>query len=307
MPALRCMRGGTLCFGILALNTVPCAASRAAAFAFLPGRALLSPFLGRGVQATTQRAGALPTAGLPLGNQACRGGGPAGAAGVRMSSISVAGAPEELRDSVLRFWFGDDFWKAGFGAMEEAEYFQKSPYAKKWYSGGADLDKEISEKFTDLIRAAGKGELEGGVWDEPTGMLAKIILCDQLSRNAFRGTKEAFAYDTKAVELARKAAAMEDMGKGLPSAAIQFFVMPLMHSESLEDHSLIEKKLTEAVDKLPKGHALNGTLQFELQHKEVIDKFGRYPHRNKQYGRETTPEEAEWLAKPDCPGWAKSQ
>lgn len=105
----------------------------------------------------------------------------------------------------------------------------------------------------------------------------------------------------------RRAVGFKGIEVGLPSAVIQFFVMPLMHSESLEDHDMIAGKIMEAAKTLPEDHMLNGTLKFELDHRAVLEKFGRYPHRNRALGRETTAEEAEWLASKDCPGWAKSQ
>jgi uncharacterized protein (DUF924 family) len=94
---------------------------------------------------------------------------------------------------------------------------------------------------------------------------------------------------------------------GLPTPALQFLLMPLMHSEDLADHDIIVNKLKQKLENLPENHHLGGVLQYELAHRTVIEKFGRYPHRNKHFGRETTPEEMAWLESPDCPDWAKSQ
>lgn len=192
-----------------------------------------------------------------------------------------------------------------------------------WYGGGKEYD-ELCRSFKNVIQAAGKGELEEieEEWHKTVdGKMAQLLLCDQLSRNAFRGTDKAFAYDDKAMDIAR------DMSKGLLGAGsgalsipnlsgdcyipyLQFVTSPLMHSEAIADHELAlevaDYSLGVAPDYLQE--TFREMKNHEIEHKEVIDKFGRYPHRNNKLGRESTKEELEWLSQEDeLPGWAKSQ
>jgi len=210
------------------------------------------------------------------------------------------GSGDATPDTVLSFWFGECFVEGRVEEMETDEY-QKT-YNQKWFMGGAELDKEVAEKFTDLIRAASNSGLSTGDWATPKGMLARIIMFDQLTRNAFRKQKEAFAYDEEAATLSRRMI-NEGMLSDLPNSAAMFACMPMMHSEALSDHDLFQEGLKPRAG----NKIIDGTLKFDLEHRAVVEKFGRYPHRNSHYGRETTAEEKAWLDSPDCPGWAKSQ
>lgn len=207
-------------------------------------------------------------------------------------------------DDVLKFWFGDEI-TAGPSAMDTSEYMSKS--GGRWFSKNDDFDNEVKSKFSEVIRKASSGAL-GPEWEGAKGRQARIILFDQLSRNAFRGTAEAFEYDEAAVQLAR-AAVKEDLSAE-PVAVVQFLLMPLMHSESLDDQDALVAKLKEAVAART-GYAPEllekNLIPFAVAHRDVIVKFGRFPHRNDKYGRETTADEAAWLASEECPGWAKSQ
>jgi uncharacterized protein (DUF924 family) len=145
----------------------------------------------------------------------------------------------------------------------------------------------------------------------------QVILCDQLSRNCFRGTDEAYAYDETALLLARRLSNScilstgEDMLDGhFYPAYSTFCITVMMHSEDIKDHEngilIAEWARKEAPQEL---HFWWDTqIQSLLEHKAVLETFGRYPHRNAKKGRESTPEELEWLANvDDLPGWAKSQ
>jgi len=186
-----------------------------------------------------------------------------------------------------------------------------------WYAGHEDYDK-LCQTFSDVVREAGRRELPtDGEWGTVDGRFARILLCDQLSRNCFRGTDEAFQYDDVALELAREMAT-EALESDSPSSAVpadkneiygtyaSVLSLPLMHSESLSDHHL-------GLDLIEWGRKQSPKIKWEQkkgflrQHSVVLDQFGRYPHRNGKKGRETTKEEEEWLASEDCPGWAKSQ
>eukprot|EP00536_Pseudo-nitzschia_multiseries_P003189 jgi/Psemu1/301810/fgenesh1_kg.47_\ len=179
-----------------------------------------------------------------------------------------------------------------------------------WYSGHKDYDK-LCHSFKGVIREAGRNELslEEG-WGTTDGRFARILLCDQLSRNCFRGTEEAFQYDDVALRMAKEMAS-EALSNGPSSNEIYgmyayILTLPLMHSECIPDHELCLNLVEWGTRRSPD---LNWeTLKFFLfEHTEVLKKFGHYPHRNSKKGRATTEEEEEWLASPECPGWAKSQ
>lgn len=163
-------------------------------------------------------------------------------------------------------------------------------------------------------------------WTTVQGNFARLLLADQLPRNAFRGNGEAFAYDDLAATLSRSLvldqageASGGDGGGGggevepgggleatlvqLPAACLPFVCLPLMHSESLGDHDTLSAFLTSAAQRHP-TYPYGQTVAFEQAHREVLERFGRYPHRNAKLGRESTPEEIEWLSG-DIPGWAK--
>lgn len=183
-----------------------------------------------------------------------------------MSSLNVLPSPTE----VLTFWFDE---------LTPSQWFHKS----------AQIDDTISSRFTTLHTAASSGEL--APWRSTAqGTLAEIIVLDQFSRNIYRDTPKAFAQDPLAVRLTEEA-----ISKGLdaeltPSQKL-FLYMPLMHSENVAHHELATELFSQ--DGLENGS------QFEKKHKVIIDRFGRYPHRNKILGRESTAEEIAFLEEPD--------
>lgn len=172
-------------------------------------------------------------------------------------------------DAVLDFWF------------EEI-----SP--RQWWEKSEPFDRQIEARFGDLLQAAGRCELFG--WRAtPAGRLAEIIVLDQFSRNIYRDQPGAFAYDALALGLAQEAiAAAAD--QELEPVARAFLYMPFMHSESALIH-------VEAIA-LFSQPGMEGNLAFAIRHKEIIDRFGRYPHRNAQLGRTSTPEEIAFLKTP---------
>lgn len=200
-----------------------------------------------------------------------------------------------------------------------------------WYNGGAEYDK-LCQPFAEAVRQAGKRTLPSPWNDTVDGCIAQIVLCDQLARNIFRGTPEAFAYDDTSQSIARRltdAVLREETetkeceadstlsGEFYPPY-LSSMVLVFMHSEQRSDHELALQLIERARRKFS-SFADDETIQqqldknwddmrnFELQHKVVIDRFGRYPHRNKFKGRSNTPEEEAWLADRDnLPGWAKS-
>lgn len=169
-----------------------------------------------------------------------------------------------------------DFW---FHELTPDQHWQKSD----------ELDLTIKTRFGDWQQKAARGELFD--WRKnPDGALAEVILLDQFSRNVFRDTAQAFAYDSVALVLAQVA-----VEKGLHlKMSIEhrcFLFMPYMHSESVDIHDIAVELITEFGDA--------NTLDFELQHKAIIDRFGRYPHRNHILGRPSTEEEIAFLKQPN--------
>ena len=171
-------------------------------------------------------------------------------------------------EDVLRFWF------------EES-----SP--KQWFVKDESFDAKIRERFLDTYRAAREGKTKS--WrDTSEGRLAEIIVLDQFPRNVFRGKPESFASDALALQLAQEAVSTGDDTK-LPKARRHFLYMPYMHSESREMH---REALWLFASLLPSGW---NSFIYEWKHKRIIDRFGRYPHRNAILNRASTPAEEEFL------------
>ncbi len=175
----------------------------------------------------------------------------------------------EFRE-VLKFWF------------EEIK-------PEQWFKEDCELDNAIADKFGPLHHSATQGELED--WrDTPRGRLAEIIVLDQFSRNIYRDDARAFAWDGMALVLSQEAI-KRGCAEELSSPKRAFLYMPFMHSESPKIHRQALELFSEP--------GLEYNLDFEKQHKAIIDRFGRYPHRNKVLSRESTPEEVEFLKQED--------
>lgn len=158
----------------------------------------------------------------------------------------------------------------------------------KWWIKDEKFDQQIRTRFLSLHEKAVISQL--AEWrDSPEGRLAEIIVLDQFSRNIYRDTPEAFASDKLALELAHEAISL-GFDEQLPLLKRTFMYMPFMHSESLAVH--------EEAEKLFKNLGFDVSYEFELMHKAIIEKFGRYPHRNEILGRESTTEEIEFLKQP---------
>lgn len=156
----------------------------------------------------------------------------------------------------------------------------------QWWKKDDAFDALLVERFSQLHRQASTGELfEWRISAE--GRLAEIIILDQFSRNMFRDTAAAFATDPMSLTLSQEAVAC-GADKVLTAGQRNFLYMPYMHSESL----LIHEKAVELFGK----NGNQSTLEFELKHKRIIEQFGRYPHRNKILGRQSSAEEIEFLS-----------
>lgn len=189
-------------------------------------------------------------------------------------------------DAIIAFWFKE----------QELSAPQIDRRMDIWFSEDPVFDAEIKDKFADDVDAACEGRLDH--WAaEPRGRLALILLIDQFRRNIYRGSAEAFSKDKLALKLCVEGA-VEKKDHGLPPIQRVFFYMPLQHAESKK----VQAKSVELYDRL--AEAVSPTYretfltvaQFAELHKDIIDQFGRFPHRNKLLGRENTPEEDEYLA-----------
>jgi len=174
-----------------------------------------------------------------------------------------------MYEGVLTFWF------------EEIE-------PQVWWTTDPAFDERIRERYLGLLQRATQGELYG--WrSTPEGRLAEILVLDQFSRNIHRDTWQAFSQDPMALALAQEAVAAQAHMRLSPTECI-FLLMPYMHSESRLIHVQAEALYREFAP--PDNH------DFEFRHKAIIDRFGRYPHRNEVLGRMSTAEEIEFLRQP---------
>ncbi len=165
-------------------------------------------------------------------------------------------------------------------------WFEEIP-RKNWWIKNEEFDQELKDKFLALHQQAMLGELAS--WRKtPQGRLAEIIVLDQFSRNMFRDTAQAFASDPLALALSQMAIETGDDLK-LSQLERQFLYMPFMHSES----KLIHQQAERLFKQIPE-HGYD----FEIKHKVIIDRYGRYPHRNEILNRQSTPEELDFLQQP---------
>jgi uncharacterized protein (DUF924 family) len=169
------------------------------------------------------------------------------------------------------------------------DFWFKEIEPSSWWVKDTQFDKEITAKFLQIHEAARQCELVH--WRKnPSGRLAEIIVLDQFSRNMYRDTAQAFSYDGIALALAQEAIAL-GADKALTPIENSFMYMPFMHSESIVIH---EKAVA-----LYEANGIANNLDFELKHKKIIERFGRYPHRNIILNRKSTTDEVEFLGQPN--------
>ncbi len=181
---------------------------------------------------------------------------------------------------VLEFWFG---------TPDDADYGQQR---KIWFTKNPEFDEKVRSLFTLQYQQAATGQLDD--WKtSPQSCLALIILLDQLPRNMFRGQPKSFATDTLALAYAQHAVTQGFDQELLPLQR-WFVYMPFEHSENIED----QHQSIELFKKLLDQENISEPIDYANRHFKVIESFGRFPHRNDILGRETTPEEAEFLTQP---------
>ena len=175
-------------------------------------------------------------------------------------------------DDVLTFWF------------------EETPEEKWFQAKSDDFDNRIRDRFEALYRKAVAGGCDDWV-ATPEGCLALVILLDQFPRNMFRDRPEAFATDDRALAVAKRAI---DSGHDMALTQQQrmFLYMPFQHCEDLAEQQR-SCDLFQSLDSNPDWYG------YADRHREIVERFGRFPHRNKILGRETTPEEADFLKEPN--------
>jgi len=194
----------------------------------------------------------------------------------------------ETPESILGYWFGSSPDDAKVAAERH----------RLWWFKNAAVDDEIRKRFESSLAAAASGELDDWA-SQPNSLLALILLTDQFPRNIYRESARAFAFDAKAL-----AWCLGGMTSGLHLALrpIQrlFFYLPLEHAESVEcqEQSVgLFRNLLASVS-IDQKSAFESFLDFAVRHRNIIARFGRFPHRNKILGRPSTPEELAFLAEP---------
>lgn len=195
----------------------------------------------------------------------------------------------ETPDTIRQYWFGTALEDAAVTARERA---------RLWWSKSVEVDDEIRRRFESCVIKAGSGELNPWA-SNPQDRLALILLTDQFPRSIYRNSAKAFAFDRQALSLSDDGI---DAGFDVALHPLErvFFYLPLEHSESLADQqrsvSLFQKLLDEVGPDLRPTFA--EYLDFAVRHRDIIARFGRFPHRNEAIGRISTPEELSFLRQP---------
>ena len=183
------------------------------------------------------------------------------------------------------------------------------PLLSIWFASGTALDM-LCQPFAEVVRElkTDPPTLIGEEWDTLDGKVAKVLLADQLSRSCFRGTAEAFSFDPIGRKLVRELVKQDTVTATLELPAALLYLLPwaLAHSEELIDLERACEIIDMAIAAYPNFSLFEGrNKQAVQQHREVLERFGRYPHRNAEFGRENTEEENKWLNdKENLPIWA---
>jgi uncharacterized protein (DUF924 family) len=189
-------------------------------------------------------------------------------------------------EAIIEFWFREQ----GLSAP------QIDRRMDIWFGADEVFDHECKKEFSDDVSAASEGRLDHWA-HEPRGRLALILLLDQFRRNIFRNTTDAFSKDKMSLKLCVEGA-MAKTDQGLAPIERAFFYMPLQHAESKK----VQAKSVELYSKLSETvsptfrETFETITQFAELHRDIIEQFGRFPHRNKLLNRENTPEEDEYLS-----------
>lgn len=191
----------------------------------------------------------------------------------------------ETQDTILEFWFGSNTDDKAVAAEQ----------SKLWWMKHPETDKRIRQRFEAYVTKAANRELD--IWSAtPRGRLALILLTDQFPRNIYRDTPQAFSFDALARSWSKEGI-RQGLDKSLRPIERVFFYLPLEHSESLEDQeqSIALYQALVAGAGLEEKSTFDGFLDFAVRHRNIVKRFGRFPHRNRILGRESTAEEIAFL------------
>jgi len=181
---------------------------------------------------------------------------------------------------ILNFWFADG----------------PDSFRPAWFQRDDAFDAEIRQRFGTLVLPARQGELASWA-DTAEGALALVLVLDQFPRNLFHGTPEAFASDEHARKVARQAVLQRRHDLATGPVARSFFYLPFEHGEALADQDLSVALFEGLRDHTP-SRAPGGVIDYAWRHRQVISRFGRFPHRNQTLGRSNTPAEETYLSQP---------
>lgn len=201
----------------------------------------------------------------------------------------------DAAEDLLTFWFGG-----------LTDGFADDAHRRLWFLGGEAFDETCRIRFASLAAQAASGELDE--WQaEPRSCLAFILLCDQIPRNIHRGRPLAFATDGPALNAARTGVE-SGLDRVLDYDERAFFYLPFEHSESLLDQHTCVGLFAHLCDETPEGfrHHTGDTLRYAHLHRDIIEHYGRFPHRNAVLGRDSTPEEVAFLEKGNDFGQSES-
>lgn len=174
------------------------------------------------------------------------------------------------------------FW---FGAADDGAYGQAR---REWFVKNPDFDAEIKQRFEPTMRDAASGALDA-MAESPEGAVALVVALDQFPRNVYRRDARAFAQDAKALKIAN-AALDNGFNEDVMPVMRPFLYLPFEHSETLADQDRAIELFT--------NDGNDSGLEWAIKHRDIIEKFGRFPHRNAVLGRESTPAETRFLSQP---------
>ena len=209
--------------------------------------------------------------------------------------------------SILNYMCGCDTSKPQIRQSLNTEA-KVEPLLHIWFASGTTLDN-FCQPFAEVVRKLKTDPpvLIGDEWDSLDGKVAKVLLADQLSRSCFRGTSEAFSFDIIAQNLVHELFSQKMIEKTLKLPAAFLYLLPwaLAHSEDITDLTSACEIIDITIEKYPHFKLFEINKKAVDQHRQVLDKFGRYPQRNSELGRTNTREEKTWLAdKEKLPTWA---
>lgn len=226
-----------------------------------------------------------------------------------MTPSSPQPLPEDP-EKVLAYWFDGVVEPAERKhKMNSLEYFDSM--ASRWFMARDAAFSEVQKQSVELVHKAGRNKLRGAEWQTPRGLFAQLLLTDQFPRSIWRGAREAYQYDPRALELSRAIVANGWDKSQLYYAERVFAYLPMEHSEDLaaqrEGLRLMKRAASDAPWRVWWDNWRGVSVRMAKQHVRIIERFGRFPYRNDVLGRQSSREELEWLGSPELPLFAKSQ